>query len=96
MLQNMNKTHENHKPVSLDSQIMKIISLLSEELKLTILQYAEYLLDTKSNRNYNSVPSQKNTENPAKRKRRVAGTMTGMIIMSDDFDEPLEELQDYM
>ncbi|MBC6477080.1 MAG: DUF2281 domain-containing protein [Hormoscilla sp. GM7CHS1pb] len=34
-------------------------------------------------------------ETPPK-KYRVAGTMKGMIIMSDDFDEPLEDLKDYM
>lgn len=30
------------------------------------------------------------------KKYRVAGTMEGMIIMSDDFDDPLEDLKDYM
>ena len=36
-----------------------------------------------------------NTE-PPRKKYREAGTMKGMIIMADDFDEPLPELQEYM
>lgn len=30
------------------------------------------------------------------RKKRQAGTMKGQIWMSDDFDEPLDDLKDYM
>ena len=32
----------------------------------------------------------------AKPKYRQAGTMKGMIWMSDDFDEPLEDFKEYM
>jgi hypothetical protein len=34
--------------------------------------------------------------NPPKSKRRQADTMQGMFEMSDDFDAPLEDLQEYM
>jgi len=27
---------------------------------------------------------------------RQAGTMAGLIVMSDDFDEPLAEMQEYL
>ncbi|HUG16771.1 MAG TPA: DUF2281 domain-containing protein [Thermomicrobiales bacterium] len=33
---------------------------------------------------------------PGVTKRRRAGTAKGLIWMSDDFDEPLEELEEYM
>ncbi|MDZ7899394.1 MAG: DUF2281 domain-containing protein [Arcicella sp.] len=35
-------------------------------------------------------------EIPPQKKRRVAGSLKGKIWYSDDFDEPLEHLKDYM
>ena len=35
-------------------------------------------------------------EIPSQKKRRVAGGLKGKIWMSDDFDEPLDDLKDYM
>ncbi len=52
-----------------------------------MLHYAEFLVE--------KYPK---AEPPAEmtKKHRQAGTMQGMFIMSDDFDEPLEDLKDYM
>ncbi|QRR03284.1 DUF2281 domain-containing protein [Dyadobacter sandarakinus] len=35
-------------------------------------------------------------DNNEKSKKRVLGTMKGTIQMSDDFNEPLDDLKDYM
>ncbi|OJV16740.1 MAG: hypothetical protein BGO21_28155 [Dyadobacter sp. 50-39] len=34
------------------------------------------------------------TEESQKLKKRVAGVLTGKVYMSDDFDEPLDDLKD--
>ncbi len=52
-----------------------------------MLHYIEFLIEKYAPK----YPQEK----PIK-KRRVAGTMEGMIIMADDFDEPLEDLKEYM
>jgi Protein of unknown function (DUF2281) len=41
--------------------------------------------------------AQKSARKKETKKRRVAGTMEGLIIMPlpDDFDEPLEDLKEY-
>lgn len=33
---------------------------------------------------------------PEKKKRRQAGLWKGQILMSDDFDEPLDDFKEYM
>jgi Protein of unknown function (DUF2281) len=42
--------------------------------------------------------AQKSPQEKPTKKRRVAETMEGLIIMPlpDDFDEPLEDLKEYM
>jgi hypothetical protein len=35
-------------------------------------------------------------EIPSQKKRRVAGSLKGKIKYSDDFDEPLDDLKEYM
>jgi Protein of unknown function (DUF2281) len=42
--------------------------------------------------------AQKSPQEKQTKKRRVAGTMQGMFVMPlpDDFDEPLEDLKEYM
>ena len=52
-----------------------------------MLHYIEFLIEKYA---------QKSTKEKPPKKRRVAGTMEGMIIMADDFDEPLEDLKEYM
>jgi hypothetical protein len=56
---------------------------MPDALKIEVLHYAEYLLNKgieKSSIANNDIP---------KKKYRQAGTMTGQIVMSEDFDEPL-------
>jgi Protein of unknown function (DUF2281) len=59
---------------------------LSDKLQQEVLHYAEFLVA-----NYTQDNPQ--TSQP---KRRQAGTMQGMFEMSDDFDAPLADLQEYM
>jgi hypothetical protein len=58
---------------------------LPEQLQQEVLHYAEFLAE-----NYVRANSKKTI------KRRQAGTMKGMFTMSDDFDAPLEDMQEYM
>ncbi|NJN89322.1 MAG: DUF2281 domain-containing protein [Leptolyngbyaceae cyanobacterium RM2_2_4] len=67
--------------------ILKKLGSLPELLQLKVLHYIDSLIEEQ-----NKASEQENVP----KKYRVAGTMKGMIIMSDDFDEPLEDLKDYM
>ncbi|UBF24111.1 DUF2281 domain-containing protein [Kovacikia minuta CCNUW1] len=67
--------------------ILKKLESLPEPLQLKVLHYIDSLIEEQD-----KTSKQEN----APKKYRVAGTMKGMIIMSDDFDEPLEDLKDYM
>jgi Protein of unknown function (DUF2281) len=68
-------------------QLIATLDKLSPTIQAEILNYAEYLA---SRYVQNLSP-----ENPPQ-KYRQAGTMKGMFTMADDFDAPLEDLQDYM
>ena len=67
--------------------ILEKLEGLPESLQLKVLDYIDSLIE---NREQFSEPE------AAQKKYRVAGTLKGKIFMSDDFDEPLEELKNYM
>ena len=67
--------------------ILEKLETLPESLQLKVLDYIDSLIE---NREQFSEPE------AVIKKHRVAGSMKGKIFMSDDFDEPLEELNDYM
>jgi Protein of unknown function (DUF2281) len=67
--------------------LLNTLEKLPEPLQQEVLHYAEFLADKYS---------RSQAENNLPIKRRQAGTMKGTIVMSDDFDEPLEDLKDYM
>lgn len=66
-------------------QLIATLDKLSPDLQAEILHYAEYL--------FSKQPQA--LETPPK-KYRKAGAMKGMFTVSDDFDDPLEDLKDYM
>jgi Protein of unknown function (DUF2281) len=68
-------------------QLIATLNKLSPTIQAEILNYAEYLA-TK----HIQTPHPETTP----QKYRQAGTMKGMFTMTDDFDAPLEDLQDYM
>ena len=68
-------------------QLIATLDKLPSAIQTEILNYAEYLA-TK----YAQTPLVETLP----RKHRQAGTMKGMFVMTEDFDAPLEDLQDYM
>jgi len=67
--------------------ILEKLEKLPESLQTEALHYIEFLLERYAKE---SAPK----EMP--KKKRKAGLLKGKIWMSEDFDEPLEELKDYM
>ncbi len=67
--------------------ILEKLEGLPESLQVKVLHYIDSLIEEEK---------QDLEQEIAPKKYRVGGTMKGMIIMSDDFDEPLEDLKDYM
>ena len=68
---------------------------LSEDLQSEVLQYVETLLQSKrGSQPIQTVESA--SENVELNPRHGYGSWEGKIIMSDDFDEPIEDLADYM
>ena len=90
MVQTIEKTQESNETVSVDEEVLKVFASMPYSLKLEVLHYAEYLI-SKHSRNSESVSQ---LEKP--KKKRQAGLLKGKIWMSDDFDEPLEEMKEYM
>lgn len=90
MVNTIEKTQESGKTVSLDEEVLKVFAVMSDSLKTEVLHYAEYLISKHSQNP--EISSQ--LQNP--KKKRQAGLLKGKIWMSDDFDEPLEEMKEYM
>ncbi len=69
---------------------------MPDTLKIDVLHYAEYLeyLLTKRTEKLSGVAIA--SDDIPKKRYRQAGTMAGLIVMSDEFDEPLAEMQEYM
>ncbi|MFN5726470.1 MAG: DUF2281 domain-containing protein [Pseudanabaena sp.] len=83
MQQTITKDRESSTNISLNDEVLKIFAKMPDALKIEVLHYAEYLLNKgieKSSIANNDIPT---------KKYRQAGTMTGQIVMSEDFDEPL-------
>jgi Protein of unknown function (DUF2281) len=70
----------------LSPTLIASLEKLSDKLQQEVLHYAEFLAA-----NY----AQTNQPTPSP-KHRQAGTMQGMFEMSNDFNAPLEDLQEYM
>ena len=72
----------------LESRILEKLEVLPESLQVKVLKYIDALIEDSllENREQSSNPK------TSPKKYRVAGTMEGMIIMSDNFDESLEDL----
>jgi len=67
-------------------RILEKLEQLPEALQWKVLSYIDSLLEEHQACDRSDIPP----------KYRVAGTMKGAILMADDFDEPLEDLKDYM
>ena len=67
--------------------LFKVVISLPESLKRELLHYAEYLREKYPN----NQQSQERIETES-----GYGSWAGKIIISDDFDEPLEDFAEYM
>lgn len=65
-----------------DIDIYKKLTLLPADLKKEVDDFIEFLLSKK--------------ENKKPKSKRPLGLAKGLIEMSDDFDEPLDDFQKYM
>ena len=71
----------------LEHEILKNIEKLPESVKQAVFDYTDFLVKRYAESSPNQVE-------PAK--RGGLGIWQGKIWMSDDFDEPLDDLKDYM
>jgi hypothetical protein len=84
MQQTITKDQESSASISSDDEVLKIFAKMPDALKIEVLHYAEYLLHKGTEKS--SDVAIVNNDIP-KKKYRQAGTMAGLIVMSDDFDE---------
>jgi hypothetical protein len=73
--------------MTVDAEILQTLAKMPKPLKTELLHYANYLIA-----NY----SEAKFEEDRSSKRHGLGSWAGQIVMSDDFDEPLEDMKDYM
>jgi hypothetical protein len=79
--------------MSTETSLLKIVENLPDSLKIELLHYAEYL-STK----YTTIePAEKQVEDVTVKKPLV-GSMKGTFVLplAEDFDDPLEEFEDYV
>ena len=88
MVQSKQETREAD---TLDADLLGAIAVMPKNLKLAVLDYAEYLISKHTQNNSAST-----TQSQEPQKKRQAGLLKGKIWIADDFDAPLEEMQDYM
>ncbi len=70
--------------------ILEKLEQLPENLQVEVLHYSDYLLKCYLQKN------QIEEKQPKSKKRGAYGILKGKIWMSEDFDQPLEELKEYM
>lgn len=89
--------------------ILEKLEKLPEQLQTEVLHYIEFLLEKHSQKTTSEeTPKQPKPSSSIKGKFQLPlpqdidsskygyGSLAGRIEMSDDFNEPLEDLQDYM
>ncbi|TVQ59308.1 MAG: DUF2281 domain-containing protein [Spirulina sp. DLM2.Bin59] len=74
--------------MNVDAKILQALMKMPEPLKEEALNYIEYLLEKHSKANPEAEKS----------KKRRSGILKGTFVLPlpDDFDEPLEDFEDYM
>lgn len=75
--------------MTIDTEITQALEQMPASLKQELLHYAKYLI---ANYATNASPQ---TQKP---KKRRSGILQGTFVLplADDFDEPLEDFQEYM
>ena len=72
--------------------LLEKIHALPESLQTEVEHYVEFLLSKYSQ----ELPTVAEPSFDGEKKRDGFGILAGKIWMSDDFDEPLEDMQEYM
>jgi hypothetical protein len=77
--------------MTIESAILKNIEKLPESVKQAVFLYTEFLANQ-----YLEEKLNKEEESPLK--NRLAGSMKGTFVLplTEDFDEPLEDFEEYM
>ena len=101
MVQSIDKIHEPLEATSIDIELFQLLSTMPEALKVEILHYAGYLLQKKSEVGIQDIEHDSESAEQEVVKKKIEkkygyGSLAGKITMSDDFDEPLEDLKEYM
>jgi hypothetical protein len=74
--------------MTVSAELLETLTQMPESLQQEVLHYAKYL---------NEKYSQAQTEEPPK-KRRLVGSMKGTfkLPLPDNFDDPIEDFEEYM
>lgn len=74
--------------MTVDAEILQTLAKMPEPLKTELLHYANYLIANYSEASPKTTPQ----------KKRQAGALKGTFVLPlpNDFDEPLEDLKEYM
>lgn len=77
--------------MTIEADLLETLDQMPEALKQEVLHYAKYVAA-------HYVPSEveHTRTNQSQDKRGGFGALAGKIWMSEDFDEPLEDLKEYM
>lgn len=73
--------------------ILEKLEKLPESFQKEVLHYIEFLTDKYEK---SSLKVEVKVQEEQTKKNHGYGSWTGQIIMSDDFDEPLADLEEYM
>ena len=75
--------------MTVEAEILQTLEQMPESLKQELLHYAKYLVE-----NYSKTVS----EGSSLQKKRRSGILKGTFVLPlpDNFDEPLEDFQEYM
>ncbi|MEI6328244.1 MAG: DUF2281 domain-containing protein [Pseudanabaena sp. ELA645] len=96
MLQSVDKVQEVYSSETVDEGLSKILASMSATLKLEILHYAEYLSQKNAGKDILTPFLPLHDDFDETEEKYGYGSLAGKITMSDDFDEPLEDLREYM
>lgn len=77
--------------MTIETAILKNVEKLPESVKQAVFLYTEFLASQ-------YAEEKPNEEEKVPQKRRLAGSMKGTFVLPlpDNFDEPLEEFEEYM
>lgn len=79
--------------IMLETEILTTLSQLPDSLKQEVLHYAEFLAEKYTNKSLENI-----SEIQSSPKKRRAGILKGTFVLPlpNNFDEPLEDFQEYM